>query len=246
VFVYPLSKHALTLLATDFIPAGGALMSEKSRLALTTIPVEGLKEKIHQIIDPRKRRGIRHPLVTILSLSVAAVICGARSYIAIAEWAFSLSRETLLRFGCTRKPPSEPTIRRMLQMIDVEAFDGAIGSWLIGMLPSPEAIALDGKTLRGSGDRKVHLLAAVVHKEGVVIGQTDVDTKTNEITRVAPLLAGMDIEGAVVTGDALLTQREIARHLVEDKKAHYCFTVKDNQETLRGDIEALRMEAFPP
>jgi hypothetical protein len=246
VFVYPLSKNAITLLTADFLPAGGALMSEKSRCALAAIPVEALKEKIGQVIDPRKRRGIRYPLASILSLSVAAVVSGARSYIAIAEWASYLSRETLLRFGLKRRAPSEPTFRRMLQQIDVEAFDEAIGSWLASMLPAPSAIALDGKTLRGSGDTKVHLLAAIVHKEGIVIGQTDVDTKTNEITRVAPLLSGMDIEGVVVTGDALLTQREIARHLVEEKKAHYCFTVKDNQETLKGDIEALRMESFPP
>jgi hypothetical protein len=245
VFIYPLAEDPVALLNADFLPLGGAPMPEKSRLALAALPVEGLKETIGRIIDPRKRRGIRHPLVNILSLSVAAVLCGARSYIAIAEWASSLSKETLLRFGCTRRAPSEPTIRRVLQKVDVEAFDGAIGSWLSTLLPST-GIAIDGKTLRGSGDVKVHLLSAVVHKEGIVVGQTRVDVKTNEITRVEPLFSGMDIEGAVVTGDALLTQREIARHIVEDKKAHYCFTVKDNQESLRGDIEALRMEAFPP
>lgn len=246
VFVYPLSKNARTLLTADFLPAGGVSMSEQSRLALATLPVEALQEKIGDLIDPRMRRGIRYSLVSILSLAVAAVISGARSYIAIAEWASYLSKDTLLRFGIKRRAPSEPTFRRMLQKIDVEAFDSAIGSWFISMLPTPSAIALDGKTLRGSGDTKVHLLAAIVHKEGVVIGQTDVDTKTNEITRVAPLLTNMNIEGAVITGDALLTQRGIARHLVEEKKAHYCFTVKDNQEALKGDIEALRMEAFPP
>jgi hypothetical protein len=246
VFIYPLAHHALTLLTTDFLPAGGTTMSDKSRVALTTIPVEGLKEKIGAIMDPRKRRGIRHPLANVLSLSVAAVLCGARSYIAIAEWASYLSPETLARFGCRRKAPSEPTIRRVLQKIDVDAFDDAIGSWLVATLPKDTGIAIDGKTLRGSGDEKVHLLAAVVHKEGIVIGQTRVDVKTNEITRVKPLFAGLDIAGTVVTGDALLTQRAIARHLVEDKKADYCFTVKDNQETLRGDIETLRMEAFPP
>jgi hypothetical protein len=240
VFVYPLAENPVALLNADFLPAGGPPMSEKSRLALAAIPVEGLKEKIGQIVDPRKRRGVRHPLVSILSLSVAAVLCGARSYIAIAEWASSLSKETLLRFGCERKAPSEPTVRRVLQKIDVEAFDAAIGSWFLTLLPSYAGIAIDGKTLRGSGDKKVHLLSAVVHKEGIVIGQTGVDVKTNEITRVEPLFSGMDIEGAVVT------QREIARHIVEDKKAHYCFTVKDNQETLRADIEALRMESFPP
>lgn len=103
VFVYPLSTHALTLLTTDFLPAGGVPMSEKSRLALTLMPVEALKEKIGELIDPRKRRGIRYSLVSILSLSVAAVISGARSYIAIAEWASYLSRETLLRFGIRRR-----------------------------------------------------------------------------------------------------------------------------------------------
>jgi hypothetical protein len=246
VFIYSLSKQAITLLTTDFLPAGGTIMSDKSRLALTEIPVEGLKEKISTIVDPRKRRGIRHPLTNVLSLSVAAVLCGARSYIAIAEWASYLSRDTLLRFGCRRKAPSEPTIRRILQKIDVDSFDRAISSWLTETLPKDIGIAIDGKTLKGSGDEKVHLLSAVVHKEGVVVGQTRVDRKTNEITRVEPLFQGLNIEGAVVTGDALLTQREIARHLVEDKHAGYCLTVKDNQETLRDDIEALRMEAFPP
>jgi hypothetical protein len=246
VFIYSLSKQAITLLTSDFLPAGGTIMSDKSRLALTEIPVEGLKEKISAIVDPRKRRGIRHPLTNVLSLSVAAVLCGARSYIAIAEWASYLSRDTLLRFGCRRKAPSEPTIRRILQKIDVDSFDRAIASWLLETLPKVTAVAIDGKTLKGSGDEKVHLLSAVVHKEGVVIGQTRVDRKTNEITRVEPLFQGLNIEGAVVTGDALLTQREIARHLVEDKHAGYCLTVKDNQETLRDDIEALRMEAFPP
>jgi Domain of unknown function (DUF4338)/DDE_Tnp_1-associated/Transposase DDE domain len=246
VFIYPLVQHPCALLNADLLPAGGVSMSEKSRLALAAFPIEGLKERIGQIVDPRKRRGIRHPLVNILSLSVAAVLCGARSYIAIAEWASSLSHETLIRFGCKRNAPSEPTVRRVLQKIDVEAFDAAIGSWLIDVLPPPAGISIDGKTLRGSGDKKVHLLSAIVHKEGIVISQTRVDVKTNEITRVDALFSGMNIEGAVVTGDALLTQREIARHIVEDKKAHYCFTVKDNQQTLRGDIEALRLEAFPP
>lgn len=174
------------------------------------------------------------------------MLCGARSYIAIAEWGSYLSKETLLRFGCRRRSPSEPTIRRILQKIDVDVFDDVIGSWLLDILPSDGAIAIDGKTLRGSGEEKVHLLSAVVHKEGVVIAQKGVGGKTNEITCVEPLFSGLDIEGTVVTGDALLTQRDIARHLVRDKKADYCLTVKNNQETLRGDIEALRMEAFPP
>jgi hypothetical protein len=119
-----------------------------------------------------------------------------------------------------------------------------VGQWLAGLRQRPAlALALDGKTLRGSRDgkdgRAVHLLAAVVHGSGEVVAQTPVDGKTNEITRVAPLLGELDIRGAVVTADALLTQRQIARHVVEDKHADYVFTVKDNQATLRKDISDL-------
>ena len=78
-----------------------------------------------------------------------------------------------------------------------------------------------------------------MHGSAVVVAQAAVDVKTNEITQVAPLLEGLDISGTVVTGDALLTQREIARHLVEDKQADYVFPVKDNQPTLRKDIADL-------
>jgi predicted transposase YbfD/YdcC len=73
-----------------------------------------------------------------------------------------------------------------------------------------------------------------------------VDAKTNEIARVEPLSKDLDIKGAVVTADALLTQKEIARHVVQDKGADYAFTVKDNRPTLRQDIETLQLDAFPP
>ena len=83
-------------------------------------------------------------------------------------------------------------------------------------------MGVNGKTLRGSRDgeeRAKHLLSALIHKEGIVIAQKEVDKKTNEIKLVKPLFEDLDIEGAVVTADALLTQREIARYLVEEKKA---------------------------
>lgn len=108
-----------------------------------------------------------------------------------------------------------------------------------------KAIAMDGKTLRGSGDGEEspkHLLSAVVHKEGIVIAQKDVDERTNEITRVKPLFKGLDIEGSVVTGDALLTQREIARHILEEKKADYLFTVNGTKQELLEDIRAFELK----
>ena len=248
VYLYPLRRKAKELLSATFMPYDFNFI-EKERMMVDTLnlPVEGLIEEIKKITDPRKARGIRHPLHTVLGIAVCAVMFGARSYRGIGDWAAGLSKENLRRFGSKRgEPPSEPTIRRVLQRIDVEEFDAKIGMWLTKMqLIKGKAIAMDGKTLRGSGDGEEspkHLLSAVVHKEGIVIAQRDVSEKTNEITRVKPLFKGLDIEGSVVTGDALLTQREIARHIVEEKKADYLFTVKGNQQELLEDIRALELK----
>jgi hypothetical protein len=111
------------------------------------------------------------------------------------------------------------------------------------------SLALDGKTVRGSGDADksaLHLLSAVLHGSGMVVAQVAVESKTNEIPQVEPLLDGLDLRGAVVTADALHTQKKTARYLVKEKEADYVFTVKDNQPTLRQDIATLGLDAFPP
>lgn len=97
------------------------------------------------------------------------------------------------------------------------------------------AVAVDGKTVRGArveGGRQVHLLSALTFEEAVTVAQAKVDTKTNEITVFAPMLSRLDLAGVVVTADALHAQREHARFLVEDKKAHYVFGLRDNQPKL--------------
>lgn len=214
---------------------------------LKEFPVEGLMEQIRRLEDPRKRRGVRHPCAAIVGIAVCAVICGARSFLGIAEWAQGLRKQDLRRFGSRReKPPSEPTIRRMLHAIDAQAFDEGISEWLRAQKPLGEkAVAVDGKTLRGSRDGEkagVHLLSAVIHKEGIIVAQRPVDSKTNEITQVQPLIEELDLKGAVVTADALLTQRELAKHLVNQKGAHYLFTVKGNQPNLLDDLKQVEFE----
>ena len=214
---------------------------------LQKFPVEGFMGKIRQLTDPRMPRGIRHALEVVLGIAVCAVICGARSYRGIGDWAQGLTLEVLRRFGSRREaPPSESTIRRVLQKIDTEEFDRKLGRWLLGQqVLAGKAIAMDGKTLCGSANGEiaaVHLLSAVVHKEGIVIAQKHVDEKTNEITRVQPLLDPLDLQGAVVTADALLTQKDIARYIVGNKKADYVFSVKGNQQTLLEDIQDLEFK----
>ena len=209
----------------------------------------GLVEVLREITDPRQRRGIRHPVASVLALSVMAALSGMRSYEGIAEWARDLPKDLLRRLGCwCHRAPSEPTFRRVLQSVDAGEIDRKVGAWL-ARRAGGGAISLDGKTLRGSADgekRAWHLLAAITHESGVVVAQEQVEEKSNEIPGAAPLLEKLDLEGSTVTTDAMHTQKDLARFLVEEKKAHYVFTVKDNQPTLRQDIEALEWGAFFP
>ena len=213
----------------------------------------GLFELLSEMRDPRKARGVRHKLQTILSVSICAVLAGARSFTAMGEWAAEQSRETLIRLGSRRgKPPNERTFRRIFSIVDVEELDRRTGQWVAEqqqLLADARAVGIDGKTVRGSGDgdgRALHLLSAIVHGSGAVVAQVAVGSKTNEITRVEPLFEDLNIKGKVVTADALLTQKKIATYLVKKKEADYLFTVKDNQPSLKQDIATLGLDAFPP
>ena len=120
--------------------------------------------------------------------------------------------------------PSEPTLRRTISGVDGEEVDSIVGAWLMkqGISTNGNAIAIDGKTLRGShgADRKgqVHLVAALTHREGVVVAQVKTHDKSNEIPAVQDLLSSLPLEGALVTIDAMHTQKKTAE-LIEKKKA---------------------------
>ncbi len=175
VYLYPLCKKAQEILTGDFIPYDFCCVEREGNMKeLTSFPVEGLMDEIRQVRDPRKPRGVRHVLEVVLGIAVCAVLCGARSYRALGDWAAALRKEDLKRIGSRRKqPPSESTIRRVLQALEAKRFDARIGQWLVGrQLLAGKAVAMDGKTLRGSrdgGQSSVHLLSAVIHKEGIVV-----------------------------------------------------------------------------
>ncbi len=255
LFVRPVHPDAQKMLAAAFSPPVVPGGKEKDPVIdVNRLPIEGkdgLIDVLRTVVDPRKRRGIRHPLISILAIATCASLSGARSFEAIAEWAAELSRDALKRLGSKRsRAPSEKCFRLTLQRLDAPQLDEKICSWLARRkVFADEGVALDGKTLRGAhdgGKAAPHLLSAVLHREGIIVAQVAVGEKTNEIPCVKPLLKDLNIEGAVVTADALHTQKETARFLVEDKKADYVFTVKDNQPTLLQDIVDLGLEAFPP
>lgn len=259
IYIRPLRRDVRRLLSEPL--SNTKLFKEEGIVNINTVCIDkegGLIEHLKSIPEPRKARGIRHRKISILAVAICAVLSGCRSFAAIGEWAERCSQNMLQRLWCRRDPhtkkyvpPSEPTIRRLVQQSDAKAVDKVITNWLFEQICKcgQEAIAIDGKTLKGSkgqDGKQVHLLSAFMQQQKVVIAQHDVDVKSNEITAVAPMLKDMDIQGMVVTADALHAQKETARFLVEEKHADYFFTIKDNQSTLKDDIESLHMKAFPP
>jgi hypothetical protein len=254
VWVRPLRPGAVAALTAPFPPPATRPREDAPMLDANRLPLQGaggLLDLLATVPDPRHRRGVRHPVGAVVALAVCAAVAGARSFTAIAQWARGLSAEALRRLGATRRtPPSEPTIRRVLQAVDANALDARLGPWLLQVAARPgAALSVDGKTLRGSRGRDQappHLLSAILHQEAVVVAQAAVPATTNEIPTLPALLAPLPLAGTVVTADALHTQSATARFLVEDKQADYVFTVKENQATLRDDIATLRLDAFPP
>ena len=199
------------------------------------------------IPDFRKTRGKRHPLASIFALACCALLCGYRSYSAMAEWGRNYGAQLAQSLGFTHDTPCAATLHTIFRYVNRAEFEAHLGAWadsVVGSLPvvpeTPEvARALDGKTLRGSnqqGAPGTHLLSALAHHVGVTLAQHAVDDKTNEITAVEPLLCELVLEGRIVTMDALLTQRHVAQTII-DKGGDYVMIVKDNQPQLRADIE---------
>jgi hypothetical protein len=150
----------------------------------------------------------------------------------MAQWGKACTQKMLKRLGCRRskktdlyEAPSEPAIRRFLQSLDGNAVDRAISGWLESIMGAGVAIAVDGKTLKGArtpDGRQMHLLAAFLHQEATVVAQAQVPSTTNEIKVVRELLDPVPMAGGIATLDALHTQQDTARYLVEEKKSGLC------------------------
>jgi predicted transposase YbfD/YdcC len=201
--------------------------------------------------DPRRARGIRHQLCGILAVGIAAVAAGARSFAAIGQWAADADQDLLAALGSNgRSVPSESAIRRTFNRLDATVLDSVLGAWLwtrTAVVGQRRIIALDGKTIRGARTRDTaapHLVAAFDHHTGTVLGQLAIAAKSNEIPAVRTLLAGFDLEGVVVTVDAMHTQTDTARLIVE-AGGEYVFTAKANQPTLYAACKALPWRDVP-
>ena len=189
------------------------------KINLSDLEMAQLREQLGRLPEPRGGRRQLHPLPTVLTIALAATLAGARGYLAISEYAARLTQTQLkrLRAYFDRRQqrfvaPSEPTFRRVLQQVDPVALEQAFSAWVQASAPADEPLAIDGKTLKGArrGDgRQTHLLAALFPRQGTVLAQRAVETKSNEIPALRELLDPLSIEGCVfhanVTADSKRT-----------------------------------------
>jgi predicted transposase YbfD/YdcC len=223
---------------------------------MTSLPVPAARSQylldlLAQVPDPRKKRGRRHRLDGLLAVGISAVIAGSKSFAAIGQWAADAGPEVLAVLGAARGPADESTFRRVFALVSADVLDRVLGAWLWTRAVQAGGrlvIAIDGKTVRGAKNKNgkaPHLVAALAHGIGAVLGQVAVDAKSNEIPAVRELLkAFADLAGAVLTIDAMHTQHDTARAILS-RGADYVMTVKANMPTMYQQLKKLPWARVP-
>lgn len=195
------------------------------------------------LTDPR-RDNKRHKLIDIITIALCAVICNADGFEHICEFGHA-KYEWFKRFlTLPHGIPSADTFERVFARIDPQEFKACFLEWIraINQLTKGEVIAVDGKTLRRSYDQSngkaaIHMVSAWACANGIVLGQVKTDEKSNEITAIPQLLKMLEIEGCIVTIDAMGCQKRICETIVE-KDADYVFSLKGNQGHLHDDVKS--------
>jgi len=197
--------------------------------------------------DPRQPGKVIYPLQEVLLLCLLAVLAGAESFVEIAR--FGEKKIELLRRFLPFKDgtPSHDQLGDIFATLDATIFQRCFVAWVASITGVPaDVIAIDGKTSRRSADKRkgkaaIHMVSAFAARQRLVLGQVKVADKSNEIIAIPALLDMLQIEGAVVTIDAIGCQRDISQKVI-DKKADYILALKGNQGTLREDVEVFAAE----
>jgi predicted transposase YbfD/YdcC len=195
--------------------------------------------------DPRSKQGRIYPLPFILNCAQSAILCGASGFKQIGEWINAQPYPKLELMGNKyRRRPDESTIRKCLRKIEIYSFKDLCYKWSQAkeslIKETSDAIAVDGKTLRASrnfNNRQPHILSAITHNTGILVGDQLVPNKKSEVQNIMPLLDTIDITGKVVTADALHTISGFGLYL-KSRDADYVFIAKGNKKKL---IDRLRM-----
>ena len=195
--------------------------------------------------DPRGEKNRTHPLMNVVSIAILGVICGADNWVSIEMYGQAKASWLGTFLDLSKGIPSHDTFGRVFRWLEEEAFQARFVQWTqrICQATGGQVVAVDGKKLRRSHDRQherdgIWMVSAWASENRIVLGQTKVDDKSNEITAIPHLLAQLDLSGCVVTVDALNTQSAIAQQIVE-ADADYIMAVKGNQGTLYEDLQLL-------
>jgi predicted transposase YbfD/YdcC len=208
-------------------------------------PAASITSYFSSLEDPRSDHTKRHKLMDIITIAICGVICGADSWVDMEL--FGKCKEEWLK-GFLELPngiPSHDTFGRVFARLDGQQFQECFLEWVqaISTLTRGQVIAIDGKTLRRSHDRSlgkaaIHMVSAWAAENRLVLGQTKVDEKSNEITAIPELLALLDIAGCIVTIDAMGCQKQIARLIIEES-GDYVLALKENQGQLYQEVKEL-------
>ena len=223
-----------TLQANEDCTAGGLIFD-----------IHSLYAYLQRVVDPRKPKGLRYHLATLLLLILLAKLGGQDNPTGIAEWVKHREAGLVELLKLPRKRvPHHCTYRRVLQTLEPELFEQVMGEYQRSRVPGDQelVISIDGKTLRGTilgGERRgVHLLAAYLPGSGLVLMEVAVECKENEIVAAPKLLQSIALNGAIVIGDAMHTQRKISVQIVE-AGGDFLWTAKGNQARTEWAIEKL-------
>ena len=220
----------------------------------------GLLRALAAVPDPRSPRGLRYPLAGLLTVAVCAVMAGASSMAAIADWLHDLDDITRARLGFRRGVPATTTVWRLLIRLDADLLATILAGWLRTRTPPAaprrpryrQVIAIDGKTLRGARRADgglVHLLSALDTSTGIVLAQVTVNAKSNEIPAFAPLLDAVEqvlgsLQDLLFVADAMHTQVNHANEIAA-RGAYLLIPVKGNRPTLHAQLKTLPWAQIP-
>jgi predicted transposase YbfD/YdcC len=250
----------VAVLNRDHTKKGDAMQSSTSALTVSLpcapflFSPASLYACLLTLTDHRDPRGVRYPLAILLTIATLAKLAEQNAPRAIADWAQLRAPILADLFGLDRPTMPHPTTwnRVFGAAIDPQQFTHLVADFLLAATTPPRgarkrrrgmiALCLDGKTLRGTIPagltRGVHLLAAYLPDRGIVLLEVAVDDKENEIVTAPTVLSLVDVRGCVVTGDAMFAQRQLSRQ-IRRNGGDYLWCVKENQETLYGDIATL-------